>query len=89
MSCGAGHRGSLDLALLWLWLWCRPAAIALIGLLAWEPTYASGAALKSHKQNYLRGNSGIIPFPFLGALVFLGSHPWHMEVLRLEVELEL
>ena len=39
----------LDLAL--LWLWCRPAAIALIGSLAWEPPYASSAALKSKKQN--------------------------------------
>ena len=27
-----------DLAL--LWLWCRPAATALIGPLAWEPPYA-------------------------------------------------
>ena len=26
MSCGAGHRRSSDLAL--LWLWCRPAAAA-------------------------------------------------------------
>ena len=26
MSCGVGHRHSLDLAL--LWLWCRLAAVA-------------------------------------------------------------
>ena len=32
-----------------LWLWCRPAAAALTGPLAWEPPYAVGAALK--KQN--------------------------------------
>ena len=34
----------LGLAL--LWLWCRPAATAPIRPLAWEPPYATGAALK-------------------------------------------
>jgi len=29
-----------------LWLWQRPAALALILSLAWEPTYAADAALK-------------------------------------------
>ena len=33
-----------------LWLWCRPADTALIGLLAWEPPYTSGAALKKKKK---------------------------------------
>ena len=34
-----------------LWLWCRPAAVALIRPLAWEPPYTSGAALKkTHKK---------------------------------------
>ena len=32
-----------------LWLWCRPAAVALIRPLAWEPPYAAGVALK--RQN--------------------------------------
>ena len=36
--------------LLLLWLWCRPAAVAPTGPLAWEPTYAGGAALKSKKK---------------------------------------
>ena len=31
-------------------LWCRPAAVALIGPLAWEPPYAVGAALKRQEQ---------------------------------------
>ena len=48
MSCGVGHRCSLDPEL--LWLWCRPTAIALIGRLAWEPPYAVGAALKKEKK---------------------------------------
>ena len=50
MSCGVGHRSGSDLALLWLWLWHRLAAVALIGPLAWEPPYASRAALKSKKK---------------------------------------
>ena len=45
MSCGVGLRCSLDPAL--LWPWCRPAAVAPIGPLAWEPLYAAGVALKS------------------------------------------
>ena len=31
-------------------LWCRPAAVALIGPLAWEPPYPEGAALKPRKK---------------------------------------
>ena len=34
---------------MWLWLWCRPAAVALIQPLAWELPYAMGVALKSKK----------------------------------------
>ena len=44
MSCGVGHGGVLDPAL--LWLRCRPAAAAPIGLLVWELPYATGVALK-------------------------------------------
>ena len=49
MSCGVGHRCSLDLALLWL-LWRRLAATAPIRPLAWEPPYAAGAALERLKN---------------------------------------
>ena len=31
-------------------LWCRLAAVALIGPLAWEPPYAVGVALKSQRK---------------------------------------
>ena len=48
MSCGVGHRCGLNPVL--LWLWCRPAAVAPIGLLAWEPPYATGVALKRRKD---------------------------------------
>ena len=40
-----------DLAL--LWLWCRPAATTSSLLLAWEPPYAAGAALKQTKKEKL------------------------------------
>ena len=47
MSCGVGHRCGSDLAL--LWLWCRPAAVAPTGPLAWETPYAGGTALQRQK----------------------------------------
>ena len=33
-----------------LWLWHRPAAAALIQLLAWELPYAAGVAIKRKKN---------------------------------------
>lgn len=48
MSCGIGHRCGLDVAL--LWLWCRPATIAPIRPLAWEPPCAKNAALERKKK---------------------------------------
>ena len=50
MSCGVGCRLSLDPALLWLWLWCRPAATVPIRPPAWELPYATSAALKRPKK---------------------------------------
>ena len=47
MSCGIGQRLGLDPVL--LWLWHRPAVVAPIGPLAWEPPHAVGAALKKQK----------------------------------------
>ena len=48
MSCGVGRRRGSDLAL--LWLWCRLAAAAPTGPLAWEPPYAVGVALKRKRK---------------------------------------
>ena len=48
MSYSVGWRLSLDSVL--LWLWCRMAAAAPIGPLAWELPYATGAALKREKK---------------------------------------
>ena len=62
MSGGVGFRRGSDPAL--MRLWCRPAATAPIGPVAWESLYASGAALKSkkkkknkNKKNHQRFNS--------------------------------
>ena len=44
MSCGVGGRRGLNPAL--LWLLHRPAAVALIRLLAQELPYAVGVALE-------------------------------------------
>ena len=48
MSCGVGRRCGLDPTL--LWLWCRPVATAPIRPQAWEPSYATEAALKMAKR---------------------------------------
>ena len=48
MSCGVGCRHGLDPTL--LCLGHRPAAVALIRPLAWEPTHAAGVARKKKKK---------------------------------------
>ena len=42
--------------LVWLWLWCRPAAAALIQPLAQELPYALGVALKGGKKSIVKTN---------------------------------
>ena len=54
MSCGVGRRRSSDLV--WLWLWHRPAAVALIRPPAWELPYAGGVALKGKKKKKIEKN---------------------------------
>ena len=61
MSCGIGHRRGSDPTLLWLWR--RPAAIAPIRPLAWEPPYATGVAVekaKTKKKNKRKENICIV-----------------------------
>ena len=48
-SCGVGHRGGLDVVL--LWLWC-PAVVAPTRPPAWELPYAAGVVLKKKKKSY-------------------------------------
>ena len=45
---GIGHRRGSDPTV--LCLWCRLAATAPTGHLAWEPPHAAGAALKIQKD---------------------------------------
>ena len=54
MGCDIGCRCGLDPAL--PQLWCRPAAVASIGPLAWEPPYALDAALKRQKDQKKKKN---------------------------------
>ena len=46
-----------------LWLWQRPVATAPIGLLAWEPPYAKGAALKRQKDQKEKKKSSVARVP--------------------------
>ena len=58
MNCGVGHRHGSDPA--YLWLWYRPAAVTLIGPLAWETPCVSGASLKKKvKETSLNGKKTI------------------------------
>ena len=54
VSYGVGRRRGLDPVL--LWLWCRPAVVAPIGPLAWEPPYAMSVALKRKKKKMQIGH---------------------------------
>ena len=60
VSRGVGHRCGLDLAL--LWLWHRPAAIAPIRPLAWEPPYDVGVALKRTKRQKKKKEKKFVAF---------------------------
>ena len=66
VNCAAGSRCYSDPAL--LWLQCRLAAAAPIQLLAWELSYAAGAALKRKIKKTARS-----VFFNLGAIDFWGS----------------
>ena len=57
MSCGVGHGHSLDP--MWLWLWCRPGAAALIQPLGQEPPYAARAALKKQTNKQTKKVTGV------------------------------
>ena len=48
MSCGVGHKHGSDPV--FLLLWCKPTAVALIQPLAWELPYAMSEVLKKQKE---------------------------------------
>ena len=82
MSSGVGRRCGLDLV--WLWLWCRPVAIALIGPLAWEPPCATDAALKKPKKKQIYHTKPPGPLIILPSLKFL-SPPLGISIFSLLV----
>ena len=63
-----------------LWLWHRPVATALIRLLAWEPPYATGAALEKTKKKKV---NVIFKFSFIFVAGFLSVRFVYMLVLSL------
>ena len=68
MNCSGGS----DLVL--LWLWCRPVTTAPIRPLAWEPPYASGAALeKAKRQKKKKGarNVRVVEMSFIALQIML------------------
>ena len=79
MNCGVGPRRSSDP--LWLWLWRRLAAIALIQPLAWELSCAMGVALggKKNQKSYRKAPCTQAPGGMLqniGAASFLILGHW-------------
>ena len=54
VNCVVGGRCRLDP--MFLCPWHRPAAVALIWPLVWEPPYAARAALKWKKRNYFKAD---------------------------------
>ena len=80
MSCGVGRRRGLGLALLWLRR--RPVATAPIRPLAWEPPYATGAALEKDppQKRYLFIFIQVLTLCLCGweivSVCQLGSHLW-------------
>ena len=61
VSCGVGCRCGSDPKLLWLWR--RLTATAPIQPLAWEPPYATGAALEMAKRQKKNNNNKIKEIP--------------------------
>ena len=55
MSCGVGHRCSLNPVLLWLW----PEVVVPILPLAWEPPYAPSAVLERQKKRKEKSSSSL------------------------------
>ena len=77
MSCGVGRRHGSDLV--WLWLWCRLAAPALIRPLAWELPSAAGGTLKKNNNN----NMGMASATLIVLLGMLRRAVGHFHLLSL------
>ena len=78
MSCGVGHRCSLDPAL--LWLWHRWAATPPIRPLGWELPYAKGLALKKQEKKKEMENRDEMIMKINFTDQFKRSNIWRMKV---------
>ena len=63
---------------MWLWLWCRPAATAPFGPLAWEPPHATGAAPKREK-NKKQKNKKALPAPYQESIIRPSMNFWKLQ----------
>ena len=84
MSCGVGHRQSLDLVL--LWLWHRLAVVALIRPLAWELPYAMGVALKKKKERKKEIHLGLLDY-FSSLILTSTNSPNQRTVIKKELQI--
>ena len=75
---GVGRRYTSDPV--WLWLWLRPVATAPIRLLAWDPPYALGMALKRQKTKKKKITHALLGELHLFPLIFLDRWPEWLEV---------
>ena len=83
MNCGVGCRLSSDPTL--LWLWSRLVATAPIRPLAWEPPYASGAALEKGKKTKQKRETRVLKVLILEFLLWLNGLQIRLGIKRLWV----
>ena len=63
-GCEVPHKRTRNAPFALLWLWCRPAAVAPIGPLAWEAPYATGAVQeKAKKKKKRKKEIHLLEFP--------------------------
>ena len=53
---------------MWLWLWHRPEATALIQPLSWEPPFSVGRQKKKKRKEIFGFPGGGIPSPWISLL---------------------
>ena len=69
-----------------LWLWCRPAAVAPLQSLAWEPPYAISAALKSKEKKKKKNKKEKDTF---NQLIILEHLDIHMQKMNFDLYLQM
>ena len=62
-------------------LWCRPAATAPIGPLAWEAPYAVGAALKRQKIIIIMNGYWRLSYAFIESIEIIVFFSWSVDMI--------